>query len=72
VVAGTTLTALGGAGVLRTTGPSTFTVSVAPGNYPDTTVEVSTGTVVGTPSEGGPSLTLAAGQQGILRVPRGH
>jgi hypothetical protein len=72
VVPGTSLTVLCGAGVLRSTGPSTFTVSVAPGNYPDTTVSVSIGTVTGTPSEGGPSFALTAGQQDTMRVPRGH
>lgn len=73
VAAGTELTALCGAAILRSTGPSSFTVNVAAGNYPDATVQVSAGTVTGSSSEGGGApLVLSAGQQGSIRLPRGH
>jgi len=73
VATGTEMTALCGAAILHSTGPSTFTVNVAAGNYPDATVQVSAGTVTGSSSEGGGTpLVLSAGQQGTIRLPRGH
>lgn len=66
------LTALCGAAVVRTTGPSTFTVGVAAGSYGDATIRVSAGTVTASSQEGGTPLTLSAGQEGTVRLPRGH
>jgi len=72
VAPGTVLTALCGAAVLHTTGPADFSVTVGAGNYPDASVQVTKGQVTASSSEGGSPLTLTAGQQGTVRLPRGH
>jgi hypothetical protein len=72
VAPGTELTALCGAAVLHTAGPADFSVTVGAGNYPDALVQVTTGQVTASSSEGGGPRTLTAGQQGTVRLPRGH